>query len=685
MKSIVNIIRVLILLKLLIVLIISFPGIATIKATGTQAIGVFADNSTALIGGECEFCITAYSANDGCNVSAALLDIKFPNIISVKEIWQNGILLVENTDYSVSESENVKIIYEPDSAQMPAEVTWNFTLDISNTATEGVYNVVFGNKMMFSDSSANNIGLNLHTGSLRITDRKSFILGDLNSDAETDTLDLTIMRRSLLDINGFNDFFVSDVNSDGFFNIADLVCLKKQIAYNFRDIYISQSGSDLNDGSREKPLKSLNSAISAVSPNGKIHIIGIYKLNPFFVWNYSGNDVVIDGGILNCTDLEILKMGCNVKFENIELIFNDGQKIYASGNRLEIDSSVNVEGKPIAFGGSNRAVKSTEVKVFSGSYKTIYGGSDGASVEGNTMVSVGGNVNSDISEKDHGSGRFIFGGGYNDIVHGNTQVNFLDDAKACMIFGAGSTGSCVQGETTINFCGGKAMGLYGGSNSNGICYTTNINMSSGWVEQVFGGCESISMTGTTTVNIVGGTVNRRIYGGCYNNFENKQWIGNNHVVGYTTVIIDERANIDLSYRTKVKVAGIEVSVKADNSIYATSRYKSSFEDEIATFIFTSHTSDAIYNKTGYCDTLSRYGLGYDDYFSNLTNNYRINVGKGGNVKKEKNRVIVTPDAGKAVVINDSLGTQKYENTTEYLLPYVSDNSQTINISFEDKS
>lgn len=363
-------------------------------------------------------------------------------------------------------------------------------------------------------------------------------------------------------------------------------------------VYVSDSGSDTGNGTASAPYLSLEKALSEVKNGGTVSIVGTVSLPSGFTWSSHGKTVTISGGTLDIASLSGgLVLGDNVTFDNTTLKFASGASLYANGYKLTVNQNVTVTNPIVLYGGgkSGTTVASTNVRLLAGTYTAVYGGSNAGTVSGDTNLYIGGSVNASIDATNHGLKNYIYGGGYNDTINGDTNVTFAGDAKAIQVFG-GSHGSSavIKGETNLNFVGGHSMGLYGGNNGVNTAKAINVNFTGGYIEQIFGGCYGTSYTGNVYLSVLGGTVSRRIYGGCYNNYESFSWKSSYSVTGNITLTIGGNANITLDYDDN------------DLSIYARSRYKSKFSSEYGTIVFADETAYNNYKgKLGAQDLVMR--------------------------------------------------------------------------------
>ena len=160
------------------------------------------------------------------------------------------------------------------------------------------------------------------------------------------------------------------------------------------------------------------------------------------------------------------------------------------------------------------------------------------------------------------------------VAESNVTIN---GGKIIRAFGGGQGSKSTVTETNVTINGGDGetvgygMEVFGGGRVANL-KKSNVIINGGIVQQIFGGSQSrnvsigsneSSLNSETNVYIYGGTITRRIYGGCYNNYEIFEGFGNRkyHVYGKTYVFIDDNENLNL----------ILDSDELDNGICAHSR------------------------------------------------------------------------------------------------------------------
>ena len=290
---------------------------------------------------------------------------------------------------------------------------------------------------------------------------------------------------------------------------------------------------------------------------------------------------VLDGTALG----NRISLGDHVTFDNITLKFTKNSYLFANGYSLTIKENITMPNRIRVYGGgqAGTTVASTDLKLYGGSYEAIFGGSDGGTVTGNTSVVVGGNVNEGITPKHDATDYFVYGGGVADTVEGNTNVTFGGNARAHYVFGGsyGESAKVLQG-TNVYITGGTISGVYGGGNKGGtgksgtITGGAYVEMTGGTVDQVFGGNAASDMTGDVQVKILGGTVTRRIYGGCYNEYD-WSWDSAYSVKGTITLTLSGNANLAQSYSW----------TSGDLSVFARSRINPKSNEEVSQLIYVN--------------------------------------------------------------------------------------------------
>ena len=347
-------------------------------------------------------------------------------------------------------------------------------------------------------------------------------------------------------------------------------------------------------------------ALNTVPDGGTIVISGTCTLPSGYTWKAHSKTVTITGGTLDASAVTPLTIRCSVIFENMTLVFQQGGSVFANGNKLVIKEDVTVQNETYLYGGGNyMTVASTDITIMSGTYKKIYGGglcapkvkddsgNEIVSVRGDVHAYIGGKVNASINHtyhtEDDGPIYRVFGGSNGGLIKGSVYLTFADNAKANYVFGGSCNSGGVGNSIHLNVTGGKMMSIYGsGDNSNAgwnpdytgcDIYAT---ITGGEVEQIFGGSQSANHKGNITLRVLGGKITRRIYGGCYNNY-NGSWGSSLCVDGDITLVIGSGANITFDY-----------SKKEDISIFAKSRHNTDIDKGTCKLVFADDSASTKY-------------------------------------------------------------------------------------------
>jgi len=353
--------------------------------------------------------------------------------------------------------------------------------------------------------------------------------------------------------------------------------------------------------------------------------------------------------------------------------------VYVGGNvNINQNLTADKELHTVLYGGSSSGVVygDTNLKVSDNAqFNRIVGGSTSGTVKGATHVTVEGNVNSKLNNDSHVMNHAALIGGCVSSttaasVEGGTYITINGSPRFVQIYGGGAqldtgknTVTDTHVEVTEDASDAKIMSIFGGSyniktKSNVEVKNTSVVIKAGTVAQVFGGCYRASMTGNTNIQILGGTITRRIYGGCYNDWD-WDWETTCHVTGNTNVTIGSDAILKLN------------DSDGDCGLLAGSRYKETFDGEVGTIVFLNGA-----NTT----------LGRRDYTSLLGNpkayNYLIKASSGGTVTTEGNTLRMKPDEGKNMTVVGAAPELQSDGSYNLALPNIGKNGQqTITVSF----
>lgn len=347
---------------------------------------------------------------------------------------------------------------------------------------------------------------------------------------------------------------------------------------------------------------SLSDALMQVADGGRIVVDGTVAVTK--APGIHNKTVTVTGGTLDFTGLGgDVHLGDHITFENITLTFTENVCLYANGYKVKMGAGVTMTNPIKIFGGKNGGTAdSTDLTLLSGEYTEIYGGSYNGNIIGDTHLYVGGNVNANVDVTSHSRLRVIYGGSY--ISGGNTQTIggtaytvFTDSAKANYLYGGNYGSGNISGGTNITVSGGATMAVYGANGSGDYSGDAKLLICGGTMEQVFGGSEGGSMNGNVVVDITGGTITRRVYGGCYNEYDGS-WTTSRYVSGEIFLTLHSGANINFS------------SSRSDKAIYSHSRHATLSDTEVSNLVFADSTAyDNYKNKVKAQDWTMQYIMG----------------------------------------------------------------------------
>ena len=471
---------------------------------------------------------------------------------------------------------------------------------------------------------------------------------------DKDLPDSKIKRQNIKYINQIS------ADSDGYYSIAfpfetdgngyifrsNEAGVVKQIESEGQSLYVSESGSDLNDGSEGSPLQTLNRALSMAISGVNTTIILKRDAAIESLPSLSSGSITIEGdnGSRVLTLPETLEGNSDIKLDKLKL---SKSTLFANGHKLEIGNEVTSDDRLTVYGGGNGSSVNgdTNIKLCGGKYDRVYGGSLNAAVNGNTNITFGGNCNPGDGINDGNtsiSPCYIYGGGNNGSVSEKTNITLDGNAVTKYIVGSGSgSGGSVGESTNINIAGGKVMNVYAGSAASAptLNCDTNITMTGGTAEALFGGSEGTNLTGNAHLYLLGGEVTRRIFSGCYNGTNGWFFISiasTNHIKGTTTIVIDDAAKL-------ITKNGLSSGNRMNSGIFAGSRIASKNAEEVNTLIFLN---DSYNSKKSLVGDIS----GWSDVFKSFET-YTIKASKGGSVDTAGNGVIsLKPDTGMAAQI-----------------------------------
>lgn len=449
--------------------------------------------------------------------------------------------------------------------------------------------------------------------------------------------------------------------TDGFDLLSNVTLGKK--------LYVSEtSGMDTNTGDINSPFKSLSKAILSADYNTTIYLKDTVTVPKNAVYDNSGKRVIISGideatgnvvGGLNLLGTVSVQFRMPCKLENMsidslatESVSENANKLFASGYDLVFGEGLTMTNPIDVFGGTpiNRSCDSTNLTIYSGDYRRIYGGGENAVVNGDTHVKIY-SMNKGYSANDDNAKYYdsrIFGGGKNSgaDVCGNTYVDFYG-GTAAYIIGCGAN-SQVNGESNITISGGRVMNVYGGTVDGTTVHNNNssIILKGGAVESLFGGSKDCSFNGDTFIEASNAEVYRRIYGGCYNDY-GLGW-GSSYTVNGTTFV-------SVGKNLKVATGGdLSSDNKLNSGIFAGSRTSSNSTAEVSVLLFADDSAASLEKLVG--EQGGRYGNIFKSH-----HDYVIKSGEGGKISSLSNLEIkILPYPGKrAVVDNKPIISNKY--------------------------
>lgn len=538
--------------------------------------------------------------------------------------------------------------------------------------------------MMLSDSA---MAASIRIGGYLNQTDKDVLMLVLNQNSDKDTFeggDIVHIQQQHVDENGY---FTMELPLDGdnydFYSNARFRTLSDTRE---GSIYVSESGNDNNDGKTpETPLNSFAEAYkqAALLNYEKIIIAGDIDYAECPV-TYSGT-IIIEGATgteklnIEVNDDKYINIVGDTTFSNLVLSSTEQVNIFAQGKKLKIDENVTTEQRLGIFGGKRRAgmVGDTHLTILGGKYVVICGGGLSGDVNGNTYVTVGGNVNEGDGTDDSDSATispcYIWGGGSNSSVLGETYVTLKDNAVAKYVCGSGQKTKGKEKKTHINIEGGKVMNVYGGSAKEEAedleSCDTHITMTGGLAEAIFGGSEQNAMTGNTYIYLKGGEVTRRVYTGCYNNYSGT-WSSDNYVNGTTNLMIYPDAKVNTKN-------GLSSSNTSNVGVFSGSRTAAAHDSEKNTIIYMgdciSKFENQIGDKSGWGGTLKSF------------ENYTVDVKSGGSVEPIGAGVIkIVPDEGNIAYVDNNILETETLNISEGKTVVVefSKPKETLNISID---
>lgn len=245
-------------------------------------------------------------------------------------------------------------------------------------------------------------------------------------------------------------------------------------------VYLSGTGSDTTgDGSKDRPYKNFQTAVSKVAENGRIIVQGNVMVD---VLGASGDipliidkSVTVEGGHLSLRTAGIV-LGADVTFQNITIEFNNSVRnaIIANGYSLTLENVKKYKGS--SWGEPN------EIHLFCGHIAESQNQAPAGGGHGEITIRGTDNDLGNIY-----AGNFLDLGAYDETV----ESNFTGDAT--ITIEPGTKGNVGR----INACGaredrrgGNPNGMWTGIDSKfKIQGTVDINLNGSFVKQVYGGAD----------------------------------------------------------------------------------------------------------------------------------------------------------------------------------------------------
>ncbi len=411
-------------------------------------------------------------------------------------------------------------------------------------------------------------------------------------------------------------------------------------------VYVSSSGSAENTGASAAEPTTLEKAYSLADSIDTIVLVDdiTYSEAPAHdgVITIKGNtsDVVLT------TSANISVKG-DIIFSNLTL--SGGVDVFANGYNLIVDEAVTSQNAINVFGGCNGKdyTGDTNITILGGTYTYIQGGSNKATVNGSSNVTVGGNTV--VTE--------IYGGGYNSTVTKSANITLKGNAECEYVFGTNrltTDGISAPENVNINITGGTVTeSIYGGTARYDISdCNIHITMTGGKTESIFGGSNKANVTGNIYIDIFGGEVTRRVYTGCYNEYDNPnsifkyEWLSSYYVKGSTILRLKNGANL------------ITNASETNRGIFLGSRIGSNPSDEKNTLIYL----DDCYST--YSGKIGEQGYLNTNVFKSYAD-YVIKAGVGGDVKGTDiaGTVYAATSLGEYAILNNAETAYENENIT----------------------
>ncbi len=435
-------------------------------------------------------------------------------------------------------------------------------------------------------------------------------------------------------------------------------------------LYCSNAGSKTGAGTMEQPFL-FQTALEKAEDGDTIVLLDEVVLPADFVWPVSAKTVRVEGyqgrGKLNLKTVTSLYAGCNITFDNLEFVVNDGTQsgaenhnfIFAQGNHLIMGRGVTTSNfvRELWGGADGKTVNGDcNIEVYGGDYKGIYGGSRLGNVTGDTSVIVGGTANkgtilshgnkNGLFENLQNTGGSVTAGGRSCEVKGTAYITIKDDAVVQYVRGGGEGETNLKvGKSRIKIEGGTIMNVFAAvgrssKQSEYIC-DAEVLMTGGTAEAVFAGADRRSIYGKITCYLLGGAVTRRAYAGCYNDYGWSGWGGDCFVNGTTTLVFGP--GLDKETMTDTQMG---------NGIFGGSRRKDNAAEEIGRLVFLDDCYQGLRSSVGRSDMCKSHhdyilieGEHGNANFADLTENLPKDAAPS--------LIRITPDRGYHALVNNT--------------------------------
>ena len=173
----------------------------------------------------------------------------------------------------------------------------------------------------------------------------------------------------------YSMIFPFDADGSGYVFRSNETGMFRQIEVEGQTLYVSESGSDLNDGSEGSPFQTLNRAFSMAVSGVNTTIVLKRNAEIKSLPSLSSGSITIEGdnGSRVLTLPETLECNSDIKLDKIKLTKST---LFANGHKLEIGNEVTFDDRLTVYGGCNKKAYTgdTNVELYGGKYSRVYGG-----------------------------------------------------------------------------------------------------------------------------------------------------------------------------------------------------------------------------------------------------------------------------------------------------------------------